>query len=106
LRGPAIAILPLIFLAAAAAPQGDCMQYAGSGVMRPPLDFPGRPSGPEGAGQVLATLPGADPVCRPALPPIGQATILRNESADALHGLPAPEITLGLDEPRRAPAFQ
>jgi hypothetical protein len=103
-----IAILPLIFLAAAATPQGDCTPDAAAG-MPAPLDLAGRPRAPLGlSGQSLTTLPGAEglPGCHPALPSTAQATILHNESADVLHGLPTPEIARRLDEPRRAPEFQ
>jgi hypothetical protein len=105
----AIAILPLIFLAGAAAQQGDCtLEGMGTMPSAAPLDLVGPQRLPAGAGQSVAALPGAGGLsgCRPALPSTAQATILRNDSADVLHGLPAPEITRRLDEPRRAPEFQ
>lgn len=104
------AVLSLLFLAAGAAPPGDCSSAAVGGPMLPTaLDLAGRPSVTAGlSGQTFATLPSADSAagCRAALPSASQATALRSESGDVLHGLPAPEILRPINEPKRAPDFQ
>jgi hypothetical protein len=105
------AILSLIWLAAAAAPPGDCRPDSSPNLALPVLiDLAERPPAPPAglAGQTFATLPGAQVAadCHNALPSTAQATILRNDSADVLHGLPGPDIARRLDGPRGAPEFQ
>jgi hypothetical protein len=104
-------LLPVsLFLAAAAAPPGDCVPDASAGQTAPiPLDLAGRPSVPTGlAGHTFATLPNSEAGngCRSPLPSVTQSTTLRSESGDILHGLPAPDILRPIDEPKRAPDFQ
>jgi hypothetical protein len=105
-----LAILPLIFLGAGAAPPGDCTPGADSGQTLPtPLDLAGRPSMPPGlTAQTFAALPTAEGQagCHTPLPSVSQATTLRSESGDILHSLPQPDILRRMDEPRRAPEFQ
>ncbi len=105
-----LAILPLILLAAAAAPPDDCVRGPASGQLMPtPLDLAGRPAAPEGlTGQTFATLPSLEGVggCRSALSSASQPSNLRSDSGDVLHGLPSPDILRRMDEPRRAPEFQ
>jgi hypothetical protein len=102
-----IALIPLIFLGAAAAPQGDCgLGLGGAPALPAPVDLSGRPSAPTGlSGQVYAALPTQDvtPGCRSPLPSASQASGLRSDSADVLHGLETPEILQPINEPRRAP---
>ena len=102
------AALPLLFLAAGAAPPGDCLSGSAGGPMLPTsLDLAGRPSVGAGlSGQTFAALPGTDAGtgCR-AVSSATQATSLRSESGDVLHGLPAPEILRPMNEPKRAPDF-
>ena len=104
------ALLSLLFLAAGAAPPGDCLSGAAGGPMLPTsLDLAGSPSVTAGlSGQTFATLPSADNAagCRAALPSASQTTNLRSELGDVLHGLPAPEILRPLNEQKRAPEFQ
>jgi hypothetical protein len=104
------AILSLLLLGAAAAPPGDCLPAPDGARMLPaPLDLAGRPSVSAGlTGQMFATLPGAESGngCRSALPSGAQATTLRSESDDILHGLPSPDILRRMDEPKQAPQFQ
>jgi hypothetical protein len=102
------AILALLLLGAAAAPPGDCLPNGDSGQMLPmPLDLAGRPSASVGlTGQTFAAMPGLEGGCRGAVPSSLQSTTLRSESADVLHGLPAPDILRRMDEPKRAPIFQ
>jgi hypothetical protein len=95
-----LAILPLIFLGAAAAPPGDCGSSADTGQAMPaPTGF---------SGQAFAALPpqGAASDCHMTLPSITQSTTLRSQSNDVLHGLPLPNIQRRMDEPRRAPDFE
>jgi hypothetical protein len=102
------AALPLIFLGAAAAPQGDCGAGLGGGgpALPAPVDLSGRPSAPSGlSGQVYAALPAPEVAagCRSPLPSTAQPSSLHSDSADVLHGLPSPEILLPINEPKRAP---
>jgi hypothetical protein len=105
------AVLSLLFLAAGAAPPGDCSSGAAGGQTLLPAaqDLAGRPSVAAGlSGQTFAALPSADSTagCRGTLPSATQSTTLRSESGDVLHGLPAPEILRPMNEPKRAPEFQ
>ena len=103
------AALSLLFLTAGAAPPGDCLSASTGGPTLPTsVDLAGRPS--IGAGlssQTFAALPSTDGAsgCRTAASAT-QATTLRSESGDVLHGLPAPEILRPMNEPKRAPDFQ
>lgn len=102
--------LALLLLAAAAPVPADCPPDGKSGQVWPiPLDLMGRPGVPAGlTGQALATPPGADATvdCRGPLQSSARSKTLRNESGDALHGLPAPEIPGPMDAPERTPQFQ
>ena len=104
------AAVALLFLAAAAAPPGDCGSAGDPGPVLPlPLDLAGRPGMATGlAGHGFAALPGAGASfdCREVLPNAQQPGTLRSESSDILHGLPAPDILRPINEPRRAPQFQ
>jgi hypothetical protein len=104
-----LAILPLIFLGAAAEPSGDCASPAETGQTMPaPADLGARPSATTGlGGQAFAALPtGTESGCSMTLPSITQSTTLRSESNEVLHGLPTPDIQRRMDEPRRAPEFE
>ena len=104
------AVLSLLLLTAGAAPPGDCQPGLNSGPMLPaPLDLTGRPAAPFGlSAQTVSTVPSADAAgaCRSALPSAAQATTLRSETDDIIHGLPSPEILRPMNEPKRAPIFQ
>jgi hypothetical protein len=104
------AMLSLLFLAAAAAPPGDCLSGSDSGLTLPTaVDLAGRPNIPAGlTAQTFAALPGADAAggCRGALPSASASATLRSESGDVLHGLPAPDLLQPMDESRRAPQFR
>ena len=104
------AVLSLLFLAAGAAPPGDCLSGAAGGPTLPTArDLAGRPGVTAGlSGQTFATLPSANSGagCRGTLPSATQTTTLRSESGDVLHGLPALEILRPMNEPKRAPEFQ
>ncbi|HBK04692.1 MAG TPA: hypothetical protein DDZ81_02385 [Acetobacteraceae bacterium] len=105
-----LAILPLIFLGAGAAPPEDCMHPPDGGQALPiPLDLAGRPVAPGGlTSQTYAAVPAAEGAadCRSALPVPSRFETLRSETTDVLHGLPSSETLRRIDEPRRAPAFQ
>lgn len=101
----------MILLGAAAAPQGDCSVHLGDpGELLPaPRDLAGRPSLPTGlAGQGFAALPTTEVAsgCRSPLPSAASPSSLRSDSADVLHGLPAPDFTRPLGDPKRAPLIQ
>jgi hypothetical protein len=102
-----LAIVPLIFLGAAAAPPGDCgFVPHGATVLPPQQDLAGRLAMQPGlSGQVFAALPtpNAMPGCRSPLPSAAQPGTLRSDNDDILHGLPAPELTRPLHEPRQVP---
>jgi hypothetical protein len=104
------AILSLLLLAAAAAPP-DCQPDAASGQAMPiPLDLAGRPNIQSGlTDQTFTTLPGSlgNNGCRDAtLPAIAPPSTLRNDTGDALHGLPMPDSLRPIDQPKRAPDFE
>jgi hypothetical protein len=101
------AVLSLLFLGAAAAPPGDCLQGADSGQM--PLDLTGQPNAPSGlVGQTFAPQPdsGGGNGCLGPLSSNSLSTTLRSASSDVLHGLPTPDSLRPIDEPKRAPDFQ
>jgi hypothetical protein len=106
----AVAVLPLIFLAAAAPPPGDCSPRVGTEQTLPtPLDLAGRPNLSGGlTGETFAALPTLDTPtkCGGSLASAAQATTLRSESGDVLHGLPDPDIMQRIGEPQHAPGFQ
>ena len=103
------AILSLLLLAAAAAPP-DCQPDAASGQTVPiPLDLTGRPNIQSGlTGQTFTTLPGSlgNNGCRDPLPADAPPSTLRNDTGDALHGLPMPDSLRPIDQPKRAPDFE
>jgi hypothetical protein len=103
------AMLALLFLAAAPA-YGDCPPNADSGQIMPrPLDLTGRPNVPTGlTGQTFKAPPGSEGAngCRGMLPSVWQPATSRSETADALHGLPAPDILDPIAESSRAPQIQ
>lgn len=101
------AVLSLLFLGAAAAPPPDCQPDATSGGAMPiPLDLAGRPNAQSGlTDQTFAELPG-NKGCRGPLASNAQSSTLRNDSSDALHGLPMPDALRPIDQPKRAPDFQ
>lgn len=105
-----LSVLPLLFLAAAAAPSFDCQPTIDTGqTLSMPLDLTGRPNVPAGvAGSGFAPVPRADASggCPGSAAATLQPTTLRNDSDDILHGLPAPDILRPVDEPKRAPVFQ
>jgi hypothetical protein len=71
------AILPLIFLGAAAAPSGDCSSPAETGQTMPaPTDV--APTGLGGQAFAALPTPGTDSGCNMALPSITQSTTLRS----------------------------
>lgn len=111
MAGKVFAILPLIFLAAGAAPPDAQNSSCGQSALSPsgpglsvgaggsafaPIPAPG--DAPEGATQETLRCGAASPS-----PQIGMPRV---ETGDILHGLPAPDLLRRIDEPRRAPEFQ
>jgi hypothetical protein len=104
--------LPLIFLAAAAAPQTDCSQGASSWdpAQSVPPGFAQPPSSDDGT---MTTESNAIPTIRQALDGCGPATIpssdpssLRQQNDDVLHGLESSGALAPVDQPRQAPLFR
>jgi hypothetical protein len=91
-----------LLIGGAAAPPPDCAPEADRGQTLPiPLDLAGRPTVSAGlAGHAFATPPSAEgnAGCRNPLPSVIQSTTSRGEAADALHGLPAPDLMQSMDQ--------
>jgi hypothetical protein len=104
-------ILALTLLGGAAAPPTECAQTGLPGQTYPmQTDLTGQPGGSAGlAGQTFAALPGPEGnvVCRSPLPGAAlQSNTLHSESADIIHGLPAPDILRPLTDPQPHPEFR
>ncbi len=100
MRWNVLAIVPLTFLAAAAAPPEDCLSPP-SAVQTPPI-FLDEASQPVVGGRLDETATG----CEHALPIPDRNDILQSHSDDVLHGLPQTDSLRRIDEPRQPPMFQ
>ena len=102
------AVLSLLLLTAAAAPPPDCQPDAASGQAVPiPLDLTGRPNFRSGlTGQTFAPDALDNNGCRGPLSSNARPSTLRNNTSDALHGLPMPDSLRPIDQPKRAPDFE
>lgn len=100
MRWNAFAIVPLIFLGAAAAPPEDCVSPP-SAIQTPPISLD-EASQPAAAGQVNENTAG----CQHELPLPDRNDSLQSHSDDVLHGLPQTDSLRRIDEPRQPPMFQ
>jgi hypothetical protein len=102
--------LPLIFLAAAAAPQTDCSNTASSWDPAPAIPSSVAPAAPDEGSMTTQGNPA--PAVRQALAGCGPATAtytgpssLRQENDEVLHGLETGGALAPVDQPRQAPLF-
>ena len=100
MRWNTLSVVPLIFLAAAAAPAEDCASPP-SAIQTPPV-FLDDASQPVAGGQVGTNAGG----CQHELPLPDQSDPPRSQSDDILHGLPQTDSLRRIDEPRQPPMFQ
>ena len=103
--------LPLIFLAAAAAPQTDCSHSVSS--WDPAQAVPGSVAPPSSDDSAMTTESNAGPAlrqiltgCDPASVTAGDPSSLRHENDDVLHGLEPGAALAPVDQPRQAPLFR
>ena len=100
MRWNTLSVVPLILLAAAAAPAEDCASPA-SAIQTPPV-FLDETSQPVGDGQVGNNAAG----CQHELRLPDRSDPLRSQSDNILHGLPRSDSLRRIDEPRQPPMFQ
>jgi hypothetical protein len=104
--------LPLIFLAAAAAPQTDCshgpsswdpMQGVSSSIAPPPSSDDSTMTTESSAMPTMGQAPAG---CSPEMTTSGDPSSLRQENNDVLHGLESSGALAPVDQPRQTPLFR